>query len=122
MTTLITGANGTVAAHILADPTPHAARTYTITGPNGLSFAEAAKELGVRYHALTRAEALAAMRQGGMDDQLASMGLEYATAFAEGWGDRTTTDFADTLGRRPRSFTQFAHERSARDSDGNAHL
>lgn len=95
-------------AHVLADPSPHVGRMYTLTGPASISLHEAAAQVGATYHPLTPAQAYDAMVQGGLDEGLASMGAEYAEAFAGGWGDRTTTDFADVLGRQPRTFADFA--------------
>lgn len=36
--------------------------------------------------------------------------LRLRPAYATGWGDYLTTDFADVMGRAPRSFAQFAHD------------
>ncbi|MPZ79269.1 MAG: NAD(P)H-binding protein [Actinophytocola sp.] len=96
------------AAHVLADPAPHAGRTYTLTGPASISLHDAAAEVGATYHPLTPEQAYEAMVQGGLDEWLASMGAEYAAAFSAGWGDLTTTDFADVIGRQPRTFAEFA--------------
>lgn len=98
------------AAHVLSDPAPHAGRTYTLTGPASISLRDAAAELGANYHPLTPAQAYEAMRQAGLDETLAAMGAEYAAAFADGWGDSITTDFTDVMGRRPRTFAEFARD------------
>lgn len=98
------------AAHVLADPAPHAGRTYTLTGPDSFSLRDAAAEVGGTYHPLTPGQAHEAMLQAGLDEQTASMGAEYAAAFSDGWGDYTTNDFIDVMGREPRSFAQFAHD------------
>jgi len=39
--------------------------------------------------------------------------LEYAQAYATGWGDVTTTDMHDVVGRQPRSVADFLTEHSA---------
>lgn len=98
------------AAHVLADPDPHAGRTYTLTGPASISLHDAAAQIGVEYQPLTPAQAYAAMRDAGLDRSFASMGAEYASAYSTGWADYTTTDFADVTGRRPRSFADFARD------------
>jgi uncharacterized protein YbjT (DUF2867 family) len=98
------------AAHVLAEPAPHAGRTYTLTGPAGISLRDAAAEVGATYHPVTPAQAYEAMRQAGLDETLASMGAEYAAAFASGWGSSVTTDYADVMGRRPRTFADFARD------------
>jgi hypothetical protein len=65
---------------------------------------------GATYQPLTPAQAYEAMRQGGLDEWVASMGAEYATAYSGGWGDYTTTDFTDVTGRQPRTFAEFARD------------
>lgn len=98
------------AAHVLSDPAPHTGRNYTLTGPASISLRDAAAEIGARYQPITPEQAYDAMRQSGLDDTLASMGAEYATAFSNGWGDYTTSDFADVMGRAPRTFSEFARD------------
>jgi uncharacterized protein YbjT (DUF2867 family) len=98
------------AAHVLSNPAPHAGRTYTLTGPASISLEEAAAAVDATYHPVTPEQAYEAMRQAGLDETLASMGAEYAAAFADGWGDSITTDFIDVMGRRPRTFAEFAHD------------
>jgi uncharacterized protein YbjT (DUF2867 family) len=101
---------GEFAAHVLSDPAPHAGRSYTLTGPASISHSDAAAQAGATYQPLTPALAYEAMRQAGLDGSIASMGAEYAATYATGWGDYVTTDFADVMGRAPRSFAQFARE------------
>jgi uncharacterized protein YbjT (DUF2867 family) len=98
------------AAHVISDPAPHAGRTYTLTGPASISLRDAAAELGATYQPLTPAQAYEAMRQGGLDESVAAMGAEYVTAYSTGWGDYTTTDFTDVMGRQPRTFEEFARD------------
>lgn len=35
---------------------------------------------------------------------------EYAQAYVSGWGDFTTNDFQDAMGRPPRSIAEFARD------------
>lgn len=101
---------GEFAAHVLSDPAPHAGRTYTLTGSDSISLRDAAAQVGAVYQPMTPAQAYEAMRQSGLDESIASMGAEYATAYSTGWGDYVTTDFADAMGRAPRTFAQFARD------------
>jgi uncharacterized protein YbjT (DUF2867 family) len=98
------------AAHVISDPAPHAGRAYTLSGPASISLRDAAAQVGATYQPITPAQAYEAMRQAGFDESVASMGAEYATAYADGWGDFTTTDFPDVMGRKPRTFAEFARD------------
>jgi hypothetical protein len=89
-------------AHVVSDPAPHAGRIYTLTGPASISLRDAAAQAQVdaAYQPLTPAQAYEAMRQSGLDEWVASMGAEYATAYSRGWGDYANTDFTDVMGRQ----------------------
>lgn len=106
-----------VAAQVLrAAPDRHHGRIYTPSGPATLSYDEAAEQLGqvlgraVRYLPADAAEAHAGMVANGIPHWLAGMLVEYGTAMGAGFGDYTTTDVEDVLGRAPRSFADFARD------------
>jgi uncharacterized protein YbjT (DUF2867 family) len=107
---------GAFAATILADPPPHAGRSYTISGPASISLEQAAGIIGtetgtpVRYQPVTAEEAEQAMLHAGMTPWMAAVNAEYARAYSENWGDYTTPDFEKVMGRPARSFAQFAHD------------
>ncbi|MEO3799285.1 SDR family oxidoreductase [Nonomuraea sp. B1E8] len=109
-----------VAAHILrAEPDRHHGKIYTPSGPETLSYAEAAEQLGqvlgrkIHYVAAAAGDAHAGMVAGGISDWLAGMLVEYGQALGSGFGDFTTTDVEDVTGHPPRSFADFARDHVA---------
>jgi uncharacterized protein YbjT (DUF2867 family) len=103
------------AAEILrAEPDRHHGRIYTPTGPEAISFAEVALQLGqalgreIHYVPVPDAAARESMLDIGISPWLTGMLVEYGQAYATGWGDFTTTDFEEVVGRGPRSFADFA--------------
>jgi len=108
-----------VAAQIAASPAPHAGKTYWPTGPETLSYAEAAavlsKVLGrqITFHRLTFEEQKQAMIDVGIPENIAHMSAQAVTLFAEGDSDWITDDVSTILGRQARTFEQFVTEYSA---------
>jgi uncharacterized protein YbjT (DUF2867 family) len=110
---------GEFAAHILTDPATHAGSTYTLTGPASISLYDAAAAAGsalgarITYQPVSTEQAYSSMLDMGLSEWIASVAVEYSQAYAAGWGDFTTTDFSDVIGRHARSITQFADEYAA---------
>jgi uncharacterized protein YbjT (DUF2867 family) len=109
-----------LAAHILrADPDRHHGRIYTPSGPETLTYAEAAEQLGqvlgrkIQYLAAGDEEAHAGMVGSGISPWLAGMLVEYGRALGSGFGDYTTSDVQDVIGRPPRRFADFARDHAA---------
>ncbi|TDD18308.1 SDR family oxidoreductase [Nonomuraea diastatica] len=109
-----------VAAHILrAEPDRHHGKIYTPSGPETLTYAEAAEQLGqvlgrkIQYVAAGAEDAHAGMVAGGISEWLAGMLVEYGQALGSGFGDFTTTDVEDVAGHPPRSFADFARDHVA---------
>jgi uncharacterized protein YbjT (DUF2867 family) len=106
-------------AQVLADPAAHAGKVYTLTGPASLSLHEVAVTLRpvlgetISYQPLGEQEAYRAMVGAGRPEWVAAVNVEYGTAFAGGWGDFTTKDFPDVMGRQARSFGDFARDNAA---------
>jgi uncharacterized protein YbjT (DUF2867 family) len=107
----------TLAAHVLTDhPDRHHGRIYTLTGPQTISFADVADQLAqatgndITYIPVTDQTARTSMLQAGMPAWIVGMLLEYAQAYASGWGEFTTTDFHDVTGHPSRSFADFARD------------
>lgn len=98
------------AAAVLTDPAPHAGRTYTITGPASISLEEAAATAGATYQPVTETQTHAALTGYGLSPWVTAVLLEYFRAYAAGWGDYTTPDFAQVVGRPARSFADFARD------------
>jgi uncharacterized protein YbjT (DUF2867 family) len=109
-----------LAARILrAEPDRHHGRIYTATGPEAISFAQVAEQLGrelgreVRYVPVADEAARQAMLDIGLSNWLVGLAVEYGQAYASGWGDITSTDFEDVVGRPPRGFAVFAADNAA---------
>jgi uncharacterized protein YbjT (DUF2867 family) len=103
-----------VAAEIAAAPAPHARKTYWPTGPEAITFSDAAaalsKVLGrpITFHPLTVEEQTQAMVEIGLPESLAAMNAQAVALFADGDSDYVTDDVPSILGRPARSFEQFA--------------
>jgi uncharacterized protein YbjT (DUF2867 family) len=108
-----------VAAQIAAAPAPHAGKTYWPTGPEAITFAEAAAALSklldrpVTFHPLTVEEQTRAMVDIGLPGSLAAMNAQAVALFAEGDADYVTDDVRSITGRPARTFEQFATDYAA---------
>jgi uncharacterized protein YbjT (DUF2867 family) len=108
---------GEFAAKVLLDASGrHDGKTYTLTGPESVSFETVAARLSetlgraVRYQPVTH-EALRASLLGlGFPKWLADMMIEYGTAYGNGWGDFTTDAFESVVGRPPRGIAEFVRD------------
>lgn len=110
---------GAVAAEIAAAPAAHAAKTYWPTGPQRLTYADAAAVLSdvlgrpITFDPLTFDEQKQAMVEAGLPEPIAAMNAQALALFAEGDSDWTTDDVPTILGRPARSFEQFATDHAA---------
>jgi uncharacterized protein YbjT (DUF2867 family) len=108
-----------VAAEIAAAPAPHARKTYWPTGPEAITFSDAAaalsKVLGrpVTFQPLTVEEQTQAMVDIGLPESLAAMNAQAVALFADGDSDYVTDDVPSILGRPARTFEQFATDYTA---------
>jgi uncharacterized protein YbjT (DUF2867 family) len=108
-----------VAAEIAAAPVPHAGKTYWPTGPEAITFSDAAaalsKVLGrpITFHPLTVEEQTQAMVEIGLPESLAAMNAQAVALFADGDSDYVTGDVPSILGRPARTFEQFATDYAA---------
>ena len=107
------------AARLLTRPDEHAGRTYTITGPASLSMAGAASVLTdvlgkpVAAQEIPADAAAAAMTAAGFSEWVSEVAArEYSAAYATGWGDCTTPDFA-AVTAAARTFADFARDHAA---------
>jgi uncharacterized protein YbjT (DUF2867 family) len=102
-----------VAAQIAARPAPHAGRTYWPSGPESLSYSDAAQVLSqvlgrpITFHPLTFDEQKQAMIDVGVPEHIAEMNAQALTLFAHGDSDWITDDVPAILGRPARTFEQF---------------
>lgn len=108
-----------VATQIAAAPAAHAGKTYWPTGPESISFADAAQVLStvlgrpIAFEPLTVEEQTQALIDVGLPEALAAMNAQAVGLFAEGDCDYVTDDVALILGRPAQSFEQFATDHAA---------
>lgn len=109
-----------IAAKILTDePDHHHAKVYTPTGPEAISFTQAAAQMheaignNVSYVAVPDDAARQAMLDAGLSAWLVGMLVEYGQAYSTGWSDYTTNDVQELLERQPRRFADFARDHAA---------
>ncbi|MEM7687519.1 MAG: SDR family oxidoreductase [Pseudomonadota bacterium] len=94
----------------------HYGETYDLTGPEGLTYHEIAEILSeirgseVRYVAISREEAKAAMTEQGLPEWSAEALTEIQELFATGRYGAVTPDAKHLLGRPPSSFRTFAKD------------
>lgn len=106
-----------VAVRALTDDEPH--RTdHVLTGPEALSYADAAALLSVhwgrpvRHRAVSAAELTARLTAAGVPADFAPLLAGLDVAIAAGAEDRTTDTVARLTGRRPRSLADFLADRA----------
>jgi len=102
-----------VAAAVLSEPGRHAGRIYELTGPRGLTFAEAvelisrASGLPIAYKQVSPAEYTAAMVEEGWDEDDARHVAEMFVLMERGEIAETSDGVATVLGRAPRTFEDY---------------
>jgi uncharacterized protein YbjT (DUF2867 family) len=102
------------AAQIAASPDGHDQKTYWPTGPETLSYPEAAKILSevlgrpITYRRTTAAQDKQAMIDAGLPAAVAEDNVSALGLFDQGDADYVTDDIPTLLGRPARSFAQFA--------------
>lgn len=103
-----------VAVTVLTEPGRHTGRTYELTGPRAITFAEAvevisrATGLPITYKQISPDEYTATLVEQGLPDEVAH---DIAAMFAlmeRGLIADTTDGVARVLGRAPRSFEDYA--------------
>ncbi len=98
-----------VATEVLADPNPHAGATYTLTGPEALTLAEAATAIteatgrAVAFHDETLEEAYESRRPWGAPDWQNDAWVSTYTAIKVGEVAAVTDDVRRVTGREPLS-------------------
>lgn len=108
-----------VAAEIAVNYGAHGGSTYWLTGPESLSYADAAQVLSrvlgrtVTYRRLTPEEQMTEMVEAGVPPAVAEDNTRWLTTIAAGEADYVTTDVADLLGRPAVSFEQFVSDHAS---------
>ncbi|MCO6000266.1 SDR family oxidoreductase [Actinoallomurus rhizosphaericola] len=107
---------GATAAVIAAAPQEHAGRTYLLTGPELLTYAEVAKELTyalgreIEYRRISPDEHREAMIQAGVPEAVATSNAQVFGLIAEGDAEWLSDDVASVTGTPPRSMRTFLAE------------
>jgi uncharacterized protein YbjT (DUF2867 family) len=115
---------GAVAAEIVAAPAGHVGKTYLLTGPWLLSYADVAatlyKVLGrpIAFHERTRDQDAQEMIDAGVPAAIAEMNAHAVSLIAEGDAAWLSDDVPTILGRPARSFEQFATDHGAAFTPG----
>jgi uncharacterized protein YbjT (DUF2867 family) len=107
-----------VAAHVLTSD-GHDGHAYGITGPEALTYDQAADVLAevlgtpVRFVGLSDADARAAMLARGLPEFYADALVEVGAAYRDGGADAVTSVVADLTGSAPVDFARFVHDHRA---------
>jgi len=105
-------------------------KTFTLTGPESISFHDIAERLTnllgrpIRYIPVQPEAVGESLRAMGHTDWYARVMRDLCRAYSEGWGDVLTGDVAHITGRHPRSFDVFAREvllPTLKPNEGTAH-
>lgn len=102
-----------VAAQVLAEPGGHARQVYELTGPDPLTFAEAAEMIArasgqhITYKQITPDEYTALLVEQGVDEHDAEHVTEMFVMMDGGPLATTTDGVASVLGRPPRTFEDY---------------
>jgi uncharacterized protein YbjT (DUF2867 family) len=94
----------------------HEGKIYTPTGPASISFYEIASiitkslDKPVQYIPVSPEAVGAALQEAGWDEWNIQLMMDYARAYAAGWGDFVNDDVEIITGHPPCSFAQFNDE------------
>ena len=108
-----------VAAEIAASPGPHIGKTYRLTGPELLSYADVAAVLAklldrpIVFSERTIEEDKQAMMSVGVPEPIAAMNAHAVSLIAEGDAAWLSEDVPAILGRPARTFARFAADHAA---------
>jgi uncharacterized protein YbjT (DUF2867 family) len=107
-----------VAAHVLTSD-GHAERAYNLTGPEALTYDEAATVFStvlgkpVRFIGLSDQQAKADMLRRGLSEGYAGTLLEVSRAYRDGGADTVLPTVRELTGRNPGSLEQFITDHAA---------
>ncbi len=108
-----------VAAEIAASPAAHVGKTYVLTGPELLSYADVAAVLSqvlgrpIVFSERTIEEDKQALMSVGVPEPIAAMNAHAVSLIAEGDAAWLAEDVPAILGRPARTFAQFATDHAA---------
>lgn len=107
------------AATVLSEPGRHAGRIYELTGPRGLTFAEAVELISrasgrpIAYKQISPAEYTAALVEEGWGEDDARLVTEMFVLMERGELPETEDGVATLLGRAPRTFEDYVARAAA---------
>jgi uncharacterized protein YbjT (DUF2867 family) len=105
-----------VAVKALVDGEKHYDKTYTITGPEALSYYQAAEILSnatgkkIDYVNISDEEARRAMKEVGLNDWLIDTISDLYSFFRKGYASHISTAIEEVTGKKPKTFAQFAKD------------
>lgn len=105
-----------VAAKVLNEPSAHAGRAYTLTGPEALTNAQALAEIEratghkVSLVAISEEQAIEGMRQAGMPESMVQVMSSLNRVIAAGWVAEVTDDVPRLLDRPATAWADFVAE------------
>ncbi len=105
-----------VAAAVLTSAARHAGRTYDVTGPSLIGYAEIAQiieravDRPITVRPLTSAQFLAMIQGAGVPPDYAAMLLRDQEAIRDGAAATLSDTVQQLVGRKPRSFVDYAAE------------
>ncbi len=104
-----------VAVKALTEPT-HVGKTYTLTGPEALTYDEFADELSkvlgrlISHISLPPSDLKQGMLAVGMPEEIADQMLDLERYYREDQASRITNDIKQVTGREPRRFADYVQE------------
>jgi uncharacterized protein YbjT (DUF2867 family) len=105
-----------VAVKALVDGEKHYNKTYTITGPEALSYYQAAQILSkatgkkIDYVNISDEEARGAMKEVGLDDWLIDTISDLYALYRKGYASHVSPAIEEVTGEKPITFAQFAKD------------
>jgi uncharacterized protein YbjT (DUF2867 family) len=103
---------GAAAAAVL-DSAGHDGRTHVVTGPEAITYAQAAAELSAAFVDIGDDEARRQLTAGGVPEAIAAEVVKLFGALRAGAAERVTATVEALTGRAPRDFGAFARDRAA---------
>src|SRR5215467_8799032 len=104
------------AVKALTDDGRHIGKTYTITGPEALSYSRAAEILSnvtgnkINYVNVSEEDTKVGLKAMGWDDWLINTTLQLFDLYRKGYVSRVSSEVQEILGRRPIPFSQFVKD------------
>jgi uncharacterized protein YbjT (DUF2867 family) len=105
-----------IAVRALVDGDKHYDKTYTVTGPEALSYHQTAEILSnatgkkIDYVNISEEETREALKEMGMNDWLINTILDLYTLYRKGYASGVSSAVEEVTGRRATTFVEFAKD------------